>query len=233
MKKICNSTHATNHLAISLIIVVMALLCFAVPIYAQWTTHFIDQDLDAAYAVFVADMDNDNDLDVIATGYDADDVVWYEAPSWTKHFIDQILDGAAGVYVADMDDDNNLDVIATGYDADAVVWYESSVGVEEETALNQPSVISLAQPFPNPFSQNTVIEYELLNAAPITLKIYNISGQLVRTLINTQQTQGHKTVTWNGRDNAGERVSPGVYFLKFTMGDTDLYNATRKLLVTR
>jgi hypothetical protein len=94
------------------------------PLKGQWTRQFIDENLQGAENIFAADMDNDNDLDVVAAGGGCC-VVWYEAPSWTKHSIDDSLDFAFDLYVVDMDGDNDLDVVATGFEADDVVWYEA------------------------------------------------------------------------------------------------------------
>jgi len=64
---------------------------------------------------------------VVATGYGADVVVWYEAPTWTKHVIDPDLSGAHFLSVSDIDNDNDLDVIVNGYLAREVVWYENTL----------------------------------------------------------------------------------------------------------
>jgi hypothetical protein len=194
-----------------------------------WTKHFIDPDLDGAACVYVADMDDDNDLDVVATGATADDVVWYEAPFWTKHFIDPDLDGAYSVFVADMDDDNDLDVVAGGYNADNIVWYENPLGIEEEIASNQPNVIGLSQPFPNPFSEKTDIRYQIPDNSIVSLKIYDATGRLVKQWDNTTiQQSGH--VIWDGRNNFGKRVPTGVYFLKLS---TEQFSTTKQLLLVK
>jgi hypothetical protein len=95
----------------------------------SWTRHNIDDSLDGANNVYVADIDSDNDPDVVATGNHAHDLVWYEnnLPDtiWPKHFIDGNLLGALFPYVADIDGDTLLDVVATGRDADVIVWYEN------------------------------------------------------------------------------------------------------------
>jgi hypothetical protein len=88
-----------------------------------WTKMTIDPDLDGANEIDIADMDNDSDLDVVAVGYYADAVVWYENPGWEKHIIDDTLEGAWSVEIADMA--NDLDILAAGRDGDDVVWYEN------------------------------------------------------------------------------------------------------------
>ena len=88
------------------------------------------------------------------------------------------------MYVADIDDDNDLDVLVTGYYLDDVVWYESTVGVEEETTSNSPSVIALAQPYPNPFKEKTDIKFSVGRSAKgVELKIYDATGKFIRTLV--------------------------------------------------
>ena len=97
-----------------------------------WTKHNIDTDLDGAASIFVYDIDDDSNPDVVAAGFNANDVVWYEAPddptgTWTKHNIDTDFGAARNVFVYDIDDDSNPDVVAVGYTSDDVVWYENPI----------------------------------------------------------------------------------------------------------
>ena len=94
----------------------------------EFTEYTIDASLDGTRGVFAIDVDSDNDIDVVATGDTADDVVWYEndgSESFTKHTIDASLDGALGVFAIDVDSDNDIDVVVVGFGADDVVWYEN------------------------------------------------------------------------------------------------------------
>jgi hypothetical protein len=91
-----------------------------------WTPHFIDENLDGAMCLDTADIDRDNDPDIIATGSNANVVVWYENPTWSKDTIDANLLGAWGVRAADMDGDDNPDVVAAGTNANSVVWYKNN-----------------------------------------------------------------------------------------------------------
>jgi len=60
--------------------------------------------------------------------------------------------------------------------------------------------------------------------------VYNVAGQRVRTLVNGRQRAGYKAIEWDGRDDAGRRVAPGVYFYRMKAGR---FEATRKLTLLR
>ncbi|MCK4250062.1 T9SS type A sorting domain-containing protein [candidate division WOR-3 bacterium] len=92
------------------------------------------------------------------------------------------------------------------------------------------SVFALGQIAPNPMRKNAMIEYQLAAAEMVCLKIYNVLGQLVTTLVNRYEQAGTHQVSWNSRDARGNRVASGVYFLKFDAGD---YSATQKLLLLK
>jgi len=89
----------------------------------------------------------------------------------------------------------------------------TAVGVGEEKEL--PVMFSLKQNYPNPFNPTTEIRYEIPTYTTVTLKIYNVLGQEVRTLLDHKSTTpGSYTVTWDGRDNAGRVVPSGEYLYR-------------------
>jgi hypothetical protein len=91
---------------------------------------------------------------------------------------------------------------------------ESSTGTEDRPV---PLAYALRQNAPNPFNPETVIRYDV--AAPggrVTLTVYDVSGRLVRTLVDGAQTAGQHSVRWNGRNGAGVGVASGVYFCRMT-----------------
>ena len=101
-----------------------------------FTISTIDASLDGASDVKLADLDGDGDIDVVAVGYFAHDIVWYEndgakTPSFTKHFIDADISSARNVSIVDLDNDGDLDVIGTAYGirgfnvGDNIFWYEN------------------------------------------------------------------------------------------------------------
>jgi hypothetical protein len=68
--------------------------------------------------------------------------------------------------------------------------------------------------YPNPFNPQTSINYELSTDSFVSLNIYNMNGQLVNQLVNTNVSAGLNSVIWNGTNNAGMNVSAGVYLVK-------------------
>ncbi|MDQ7797522.1 MAG: C25 family cysteine peptidase [Candidatus Edwardsbacteria bacterium] len=90
--------------------------------------------------------------------------------------------------------------------------------------------VQLFQNWPNPFNKVAVISYQLPKAARVRLKIYNISGQLIKTLIDQVQAPGFHTATWRGINEAGNTVSAGLYFYRLETGD---YRYTKKMLFLR
>ena len=86
--------------------------------------------------------------------------------------------------------------------------------------------------YPNPFNPTTTIQYEIKNQGHVSLKIYNAAGQLVRTLVNEVQTPqiGGFEVTWDGRSNAGQQVSSGVYFYRLVAKD---FTQTKKMVLLK
>ncbi|MFH0931466.1 MAG: FlgD immunoglobulin-like domain containing protein, partial [Candidatus Zixiibacteriota bacterium] len=106
---------------------------------------------------------------------------------------------------------------------------------EELTSL--PADFSLELNYPNPFNPSTTIPFSLKVQGskfngPIhtTLKIYNILGQLVKTLVDEEKTPGRYTIIWDGKDNSGKEVASGIYFYQLRTKD---YNTTRKMVLLR
>ena len=94
-----------------------------------------------------------------------------------------------------------------------------------------PIEFALLQNFPNPFNPETTIGYELAESADVTLQIYNVVGQVVRTLIAAEsQSAGRYQMRWNGMDDRGVPVSSGVYFYQISAGE---FQTVRKLMLLK
>ena len=104
-------------------------------------------------------------------------------------------------------------------------------GVEERVGVPQsPTVHALSQNSPNPFADLTLINYQLPKLTHITLRIHDLSGKLVRTLVDERKMPGCHSVVWEGTDDSGEQVPGGVYFYRLTTGPN---TATKKLILLR
>ena len=78
--------------------------------------------------------------------------------------------------------------------------------------------------YPNPFNPETSISFHLANSQNVEIGVYNIRGQLVKTIINDTLEKGNHTITWNGTDSNNTAVSSGVYFYKFISADLTQVN---------
>ena len=90
------------------------------------------------------------------------------------------------------------------------------------------TVTALNGNYPNPFNPETTISYDIKDAGNVRLDVFNVKGQLVRTLVNTDQAAGRYRVVFNGRDNNGNPLSSGIYLYRFTSGN---YTNTRKMML--
>jgi hypothetical protein len=106
----------------------------------------------------------------------------------------------------------------------------SGVELEVMAPPALPTAYGLAQSRPNPMNGKALIAYALPRDSKVALRVYNISGQLVRELVNTEEKAGWKSVSWDGRDAKGRALSSGVYFYRL---EASGYTATRKLVVVR
>jgi hypothetical protein len=97
-------------------------------------------------------------------------------------------------------------------------------------SLNSPKDFRLYQSYPNPFNSGTTIGYSLPRTEIVTLTIYNITGQLVRTIVNERQAAGHYSVYWDGTDKSDILVANGIYVYVIR---TSGFTATQKMIVLR
>jgi len=112
---------------------------------------------------------------------------------------------------------------------EVIEWMQATTN-PDITGEETPRAYNLAQNFPNPFNPQTTIKFDMKAKGHVTLKIYNVAGQLVRTLFNGVKDAGSYKVTWDGMNNDGSKVASGVYFYKM---DTAGYNKTLKMVLLR
>ena len=106
--------------------------------------------------------------------------------------------------------------------------YENVLSLKDNAEL--PNRFDLHQNYPNPFNPVTSINYQLAGDTQVTLTIYDIMGQKIRTVVNENQSSGFHSVLWDGKDNYNNPVSSGVYIYRIHAGD---YIQTRKMILMR
>ncbi|MDP8202294.1 MAG: C25 family cysteine peptidase, partial [Candidatus Tenebribacter burtonii] len=101
---------------------------------------------------------------------------------------------------------------------------------------NLPTVTELTGNYPNPFNPITNIKFSLKTESKVSLMIYNIRGQEVKTLINDDMQAGYHSVIWNGTDESGKDVSSGVYFSRFDSEERNehgRYTSVKKIILLK
>ena len=107
-------------------------------------------------------------------------------------------------------------------------------GIEPLNELTRPETFSLYQNYPNPFNPNTTIQFEIpftgKEMAKVELRIYNVQGELIRTLVNEEKSPGIYQAHWDGLNETGNPVASGIYLYQFRAGD---FNHTRKMILMK
>lgn len=111
-----------------------------------------------------------------------------------------------------------------------VVSNDSPTDIGDESDLNLPYRFELSQNYPNPFNPVTTIEYSLPERSHVTIEVYNILGQTVRTLVDREISAGTYRTVWDGTTGSGQTVASGVYLYRFKAGD---HIETKKMLLLK
>ena len=99
-------------------------------------------------------------------------------------------------------------------DYDGLVTYHATeiIKIDITDKFGVPSSFTVNPAYPNPFNPSTVIEYALPKTGEIKIAIFDILGHRVKSLVNTEQSAGWHSITWNGVDDNGSCVPAGMYF---------------------
>jgi hypothetical protein len=99
-----------------------------------------------------------------------------------------------------------------------------------------PGSYRLFNSYPNPFNPKTILSYDLPNSSYVELRVYDILGKQVKTLVNTHQNSGHYKVAWDGTNQTNQSLPTGIYFAHLKARSTEgvsQYQSTVKLLFTK
>ena len=143
-------------------------------------------------------------------------------PVGTEHRSIEFYNGAWSTMYDDWGDDVNFMIRAV---------VEKFTDVEEEQfTVAEPTRYELFQNYPNPFNPQTKVRYYLPKATWVTLTIYNLLGQRVRTLVDEYQNAGVKATLWDGKNDHLKEVASGIYFYRLKTGE---FNQTKKMVLIK
>ncbi len=132
-----------------------------------------------------------------------------------------------GQTLLDMDGDDKRELVfgdqeeGNGEDSAYLTILEADIAVSVKLSniSSLPKGFALHQNYPNPFNPETVIRYEIPRAGNVSIKVYNLLGSEIATLVDDYKGLGHHEVTWNGKNNQGVRPASGVYVYTIISGE--------------
>lgn len=138
--------------------------------------------------------------------------------------------GKASTFIAELYSCDGLEADNTF----AVNYYKNINRKINETPLE----FSLSQNYPNPFNPVTLIKYSLKYDSYVSIKIYNIIGQLVKILVDNFESKGYREILWDGTNGYGNQVSSGIYFYKIitsqnTWSPSEDFSDQKKMVIIR
>tara|TARA_B100000953_G_scaffold234634_1_gene196037 strand:- start:201 stop:626 length:426 start_codon:yes stop_codon:yes gene_type:complete len=125
---------------------------------------------------------------------------------------------------------NNYDVNAGAELVDFFLQYRLSDLLYVNKNDLPPTRFSLHQNYPNPFNPVTTLRYDLPEDAMVNITIFDMMGRVIKTIVNSQQNAGFKSVRWNATNDYGKPVSAGIYLYMIQAGE---YRQTRKMVLLK
>jgi len=125
---------------------------------------------------------------------------------------------------------NNYDVNAGAELVDFFLQYRLSDLLYVNKNDLHPTRFSLHQNYPNPFNPVTTLRYDLPEDAMVNITIFDMMGRVIKTIVNSQQNAGFKSVRWNATNDYGKPVSAGIYLYMIQAGE---YRQTRKMVLLK
>ncbi len=191
-----------------------------------------DTAVDHPVSVFSVDLDNDGDMDVLSASRHDNKVAWYENTDAQGTFSSQkVITTSAqdvwGLYVADLDNDGDQDVLSASADDNTIAWYKNLL---TETGVNTKGInyikqYSLKQNYPNPFNMSTTISFSVAQRGHVCLKIYDINGREIQTLVNAIHSKGEYIYDFDAKD-----LPSGLYLYEIQV---NRFNDLRKMLLVK
>jgi len=119
---------------------------------------------------------------------------------------------------------------AAGSELYSGFWKSVLRSIITDSELPDAARNELFQNFPNPFNPATTVRYSTAREGRVSLTVYNVNGQRVRTLVDAVQPAGTYAAVWDGKNDGGRTVATGVYFYRLTAGS---FTEVRKMVLLR
>ena len=205
----------------------------------EWTRQNIGTGLVNACVASAGDIDGDNDYDVVVTAQGINEISWFENRGgdpieWRKFVITDDFVRPWPLSLYDIDNDGDIDLVSgsSHQGSERVSWWENQgpYSIGEETG--KPRFHVSISNYPNPFRYHTMFSLSSdlegsLNSRSIS--VFDVSGRYVITVYPDESLSEELRITWDGRDNRGNPVGPGVYYYK--LNDTHQRIGGRMVLV--
>jgi hypothetical protein len=144
-----------------------------------------------------------------------------------------VLQGATLAYtMPDMDNNNSYEILAAADNGKVVALSGGTavgVGIEDDQPA-VPAQFSLKQNYPNPFNPTTYIGFQIADRGFTELKIYDVLGREIKTLMSQELSPGDYKLEWDGTNQTRQRVSSGIYFYRLVSGE---FSQIRKMILMR
>ena len=168
------------------------------------------------------------------------DIYGFWIVNWQTSEVELTLGDTTGgevyfnAFPIDLDLDGNPELIVNHWDGSVTkieIWGDgTSIGISGSSPSYRPQTYSLSQNYPNPFNPATKIEYTVQQAGHVTIRVYNLRGEIVRTIVDEQRSMGEYAAVWDGKNETGISVASGQYFYQLSVGD---FVTSKKLLLLK
>ncbi|MFI5406815.1 MAG: T9SS type A sorting domain-containing protein, partial [Nitrososphaerales archaeon] len=179
-------------------------------------------------SVDLGDVDGDLDLDIVTSNFTGANFTLYENDGSgvfiNRNDLPSNLAGSCAVF-HDRDNDGDMDMTGIDERQDLLILFTNSPVTEINSEENIPDEFILLQNYPNPFNPGTVISYQLPMNSNVTLKIYDILGNEITTLVNEQKEPGTYEIYF---DASG--LSSGMYYYTLTSSG---FSETKKMILLK
>ena len=199
-------------------------------------------------AIDLGDIDGDGDLEVVTSNFSTADYTMYENDGTGNYINRRNFDAnSAGSCAVLHDRDNDGDMDMTGIDEldDLLILFTNEIAVRVDNENISPEMFSLSQNYPNPFNPSTKIKFTIptspLNPSPyqgegqrerlITLKVYDVLGNKIVTLVNEKLSAGEYEVDFNTGATHPIALTSGIYFYQLRAGES--FIQTKKMILLR